>query len=236
MWRSVSGDQLRFSVRGLLLRNVCQCVDTPRSEQREMHPLLQEEAQRFLREAASDRLHALYVLALTVGARQVEMLGLEWKDIDLANGKMFIRRTLNEMNSKFVSGPPKTKRGVRKVRLPRVAIEALAEHRKRMLVEGHAGVDLVFCDQAGGPLRRQNVQRRSFKPLLSKAECPVIRFHDLRHTYATLALANGVPIRVVSDTMGHSRSSVTIDTYTQVLPSQERLATDKMDAVFGGLG
>jgi len=97
-------------------------------------------------------------------------------------------------------------------------------------------IDVVFCDPVGRPLRRRNDQRRSFKPLLTKAECPEIRFHDLRHTYATLALANGVPIRVVSDTMGHSRSSVTIDTYAHVLPSQERLAADKMDAVFGRIG
>ncbi|MEX2287745.1 MAG: site-specific integrase [Planctomycetaceae bacterium] len=222
--------------RGLLLRNVCQCVDTPKAEQREMHPLNQEEAQRFLKAAEGDRLHALYVLALTVGAREGELLGLEWKDVDLDMQVMFIRRTLNESLGKFLSGPPKTKRGTRKVRLPQVAIDALLEHRKRMLKEGHAGVDLVFCDQAGGPLRRQNVQRRSFIPLLAQADCPEIRFHDLRHTYATLALANGVPIRVISDTMGHSGSSVTIDTYAHVLPSQERLAADKMDAVFGRIG
>lgn len=85
-------------------------------------------------------------------------------------------------------------------------------------------------------MRRQNIQRRSFKKHLKTAECPDIRFHDLRHTYATLALANGVPIRVVSDTMGHSRSSVTIDTYAHVLPSQERLSADKMDAVFARIG
>ena len=111
-----------------------------------------------------------------------------------------------------------------------IAIDALLEHRNCMLKEGHAGVELVFCDQAGGPLRRQNVERRSFKPLLTKAECPKIRFQDLRHTYATLALANGVPIRVVSDTMRHSRSSVTIDTYAHLLPSQERLAADKVES------
>lgn len=222
--------------RGLVLRNVCQSVDTPKYEQREMHPLSQEEAQRFLKAAEGNRLQAFYVLAITVGARQGELLGLEWKDVDLGKGTMFIRRTLNESNGKFLSGPPKTKRGTRKIRLPKVAVDALVEHRKRMLKEGHAGIDLVFCDRIGGPLRRQNVQRRSFKPLLTQAECPEIRFHDLRHTYATLALANGVPIRVVSDTMGHSRSSVTIDTYAHVLPSQERLAADQMDAVFGRIG
>lgn len=85
----------------------------------------------------------------------------------------------------------------------------------------------------GGPLRRQNVQRRSFNPLLNKARCPDIRFHDLRHTYATLALANGVPIRVVADTLGHSRTSVTMDIYAHVLPAQERVSAEAMDGVFG---
>lgn len=219
--------------RGLVQRNVCDAVETPQAEQKEIHPLTHEEAQRFLKAAENDRHYALYVVALTTGARQGELLGLEWNDVDFQKRTMQIRRTLNECNGKFLSGPPKTKRGTRTIRLPVVAVDALLEHRKKRLVEGHAGVDLVFCDRGGGPLRRQNLQRRSFKPLLVAAQCPEVRFHDLRHTYATLALANGVPIRVVSDTMGHSRSSVTIDTYAHVLPAQERVAADKMDAMFG---
>jgi len=102
-----------------------------------------------------------------------------------------------------------------------------------MLAERQAGNPRVFCDRKGGPLRRQNLQRRSFKPLLKAAECPNIHFHDLRHTYASLSLADCVPIKVVSDTMGHSRSSVTMDIYAHMLPSQEQLAADQMDKMFG---
>ena len=221
--------------RGLIMRNVCLSVEAPKVEVKEMHPLTQEEAQRFLRAAESDRLYALYVLALTVGVRQGELFGLEWKDVDFDERTIFIRRTLNESSGQFVSGPPKTKRGTRRVRMPQVAVDALLEHRKRMLVEGHAS-GLVFCDHLGGPIRRQNMQRRSFKTLLKQADCPDVRFHDLRHTYATLALSHGVPIRVVSDTMGHSRSSITIDVYAHALPSHERLSADKMDAVFARIG
>ena len=154
-------------------------------------------------------------------------------DIDFKKSVLFVRRTLNDLNGKFPVGPPKTKRGNRRFRLPRVALNALQEHRKRMLAEGQAANPRVFCDRKGGPLRRQNLQRRSFKPLLKAAECPNIRFHDLRHTYATLSLAGGVPIKVVSDTMGHSRASVTMDIYAHVLPSQEQLAADQMDKMFG---
>lgn len=219
--------------RSLVLRNVCLVVETPKVEHREMHPLTQEQAQRFLKAAETDRHYALYVLALTIGARQGELLGLEWNDIDFEERTLHIRRTLTESNGALVTGPPKTKRGTRRVRIPQVAVDALLAHRKRMEDAGLSGNARVFCDLLGGPIRRQNLQRRSFKPLLARAGCPEVRFHDLRHSYATLALANGVQIRVVSDSLGHSRSSVTIDTYAHVLPSQERSAADRMDEVFG---
>lgn len=219
--------------RDMILRNVCVTVDMPKAEQREMQPLTQEEAKRFLDAAGNDRLHALYVLAVTVGMRQGELIGLQWDDIDFTENSLFVRRTLNEANGKFVSGPPKTKRGTRRIRLPQIAVHALQAHRVRMAEEGQRDAGLVFCDHSGGPLRRQNVQRRSFKPLLKAADCPEVRFHDLRHTYATLTLANGVPIRVVADTLGHSRTSVTMDIYAHVLPAQESVSAEAMDGVFG---
>jgi len=219
--------------RELILRNVCMTVDMPKAEQREMQPLNKSESQRFLKAAEHDRLQAFYVLAVTVGMRQGELIGLQWDDINLDERTLFVRRTLNDLNGQFIPGPPKTKRGTRQIRLPGIAVEALQQHRNRMLVEELRDGDLVFCDTVGGPLRRQNVQRRSFKPLLKKAKCPNVRFHDLRHTYATLALANAVPILVVADTLGHSRTSVTMDIYAHVLPAQERISAEAMDGVFG---
>ena len=192
----------------LVVRNVCVTVDRPRCTPREMQPLTQAEAKRFLKEAQEDRLHALYVLAVMIGMRQGELFGLEWNDIEFKERTLFVRRTLNELHGKFVSGPPKTKRGTRRIWLPQMTVDALCKHQARMVKEGHGSVERVFGDQKAGPLRRQNVQRRSFKPLLKAAKCPEVRFHDLRHTYATLALANGVPIRVVADTLGHSDAQV----------------------------
>jgi len=219
----------------LVVRNVCLTIDCPKAEQREMQPLTQEQAKRFLKAAQDDRLHAFYVLAVTVGMRQGELIGLEWNDVNFDDQTLFVRRTLNEANGVFVTGPPKTKRGTRRIRLPQLAVDALRDHRDRMEAEGRGDVKLVFCDRVGGPLRRQNVQRRSFKPLLDAADCSDIRFHDLRHTYATLALAAGVPIRVVADTLGHSRTSVTMDIYAHVLPAQESVSAEAMDAAFGNV-
>lgn len=101
-----------------------------------------------------------------------------------------------------------------------------------MLAEGHAASPWMFCDTQGGLLRRQNVMRRSFKPILKNAELPDIRFHDLRHTSATLLLAAGVPAKVVQERLGHAQISLTLDTYSHVLPSMQQEAAGKLDRLF----
>jgi integrase len=114
-----------------------------------------------------------------------------------------------------------------------VAVRALTEHKERMVAEGH-GADRVFCDTEGGALRKSNVRRRSFHPLVRKAGVPTIRFHDLRHTAATLLLAQGVHPKVVQERLGHAQIAMTLDTYSHVLPSMQRDAADKLDALFAG--
>ena len=94
--------------------------------------------------------------------------------------------------------------------------------------------DLVFCNTIGRPVEAQNLVRRSFKPLLERAGLPSIRFHDLRHTSATLLLGQNVHPKVVQERLGHSQVSVTMDTYSHVMPSMQRDAADKLDAMFGG--
>ena len=121
--------------------------------------------------------------------------------------------------------------GPRHVDLPQVAVRALVEHKDRMEAEGHKA-DWVFCDGEGGALRKSNVLRRSFKPLVKEAGVPAIRFHDLRHTAATLLLAQGVHPKIVQERLGHSQISMTLDTYSHVLPSMQRDAVDRLDALF----
>ena len=128
---------------------------------------------------------------------------------------------------------PKTSKGRRRVELPAFAVSALREHRKQMLAAGTPG-PWVFCDTQGHPLRKSNVVRRSFKPLLRKTGLPDIRFHDLRHTAATLLLTQGVHPKIVQERLGHAQISLTLDTYSHVLPSMQKEAAAKLDDLFAG--
>ena len=116
--------------------------------------------------------------------------------------------------------------------MPKFALDVLHDHRKQMLSEAFAGAS-VFCDTDGGYLRKSNFARRSFKPLLERAEVPAIRFHDLRHTCATLLLMAGENPKVVSERLGHASIEITLNTYSHVLPSMQKAAAGKLDKLFG---
>src|SRR5690606_17631674 len=116
-----------------------------------------------LEAAASDRLEALYVLAITSGLRQGELLALQWSDVDLEAQAVTVRHTLIEAEGKIILSEPKTAKSRRRVTIPQMAIEALHAHRRQSLAEGHAGSPWVFCDSDGGHLRKSNLIRRSFK-------------------------------------------------------------------------
>ena len=214
-----------------LPRNPCAAVKKPKVQAKVMKCLSKEEAQRLLDTARAARLYALYALAVTTGLRMGELLGLEWDDIDLEAATLSVRRNLVEIAGEFSVGEPKSAKGKRLVTLPEVAVKSLREHRRRMLAEGHIG-KMVFCDTDGGYIRQSNLTRRSFKPLLKKAELPDIRFHDLRHTAATLLLQQGVHPKIVQERLGHSQIAVTLDTYSHVLPSMQKEAASQLDALF----
>lgn len=220
------GQAVKWSLVG---RNVCEAVERPRVPHKEARTLDADQARRLLEAAKGDRLEALCVLALTTGMRQGELLGLQWEDVDFKQSTIYVRRTLLELNGKLTTGETKSGRN-RRVDLPDVAVQALWEHRKRMLAEGHPG-PWVFCDTKGGPIRKNNLIRRWFKPLLQRAGLPDIRFHDLRHTAATLLLSLGVHPKIVQERLGHSQISVTLDTYSHVLPSIQKEAAQKLDAI-----
>lgn len=219
-------------------RNPTDAVDAPRPQRKEITVLTAEQAQRFLGAAEVDRLHALYVLALMTGMRQGELLGLRWQDVDLAAGSLSVRRTLVRTSQGWSWAEPKTAKGRRTIALPDLAVEALRQHRVRQLEERlRAGglwddLDLVFPNHTGRPLERQNVVKRSFRPLLARAGLPAIRFHDLRHSAATLLLSLGEHPKVVQERLGHSTIGVTMDTYSHVLPDMQRKAASKLDALF----
>lgn len=215
----------------LIIRNVCQAVDKAKPAKKVFRALDPDEVVRFLDAAQSDRLYALYVLAIASGLRQGELLALQWENIDLKAKKLSVVHTLIELKDTLELGPPKSAKGRRLVVLPDFAVDALREHRKQMLMEGHPG-PWVFCNTEGNPLRKRNLVRRSYKPILRKAKLPDIRFHDLRHTAATLLLSQDTHAKIVQERLGHSQISLTLDTYSHVLPSMQESAAKKLDDLF----
>jgi integrase len=230
---------LKQAVRwGLLPRNVSEAVDPPRIHRKEMHPLSPVQARTFLEVAREDRLETLYVVALHCGLRQGELFGLRWSDVDLEEGTLQVNRTLTQTKDGPVFTVPKTLKSRRNVRLTNSAVEALKRHSERQAQEMvkmdtlYEDQGLVLASEVGTPLNRQNVTQRSFKPLLLRAGLPKIRFHDLRHTCATLLLGKGVHPKFVQELLGHSTIAITLDTYSHILPGMGDQTVNAMDDVF----
>ena len=230
---TVLGYVLKFAVKMRFLpHNVASDVRKPKHEAPQMKVLSPEEVIRFLDEAQMDALHALYVVALATGMRSGELFALQWADIDFANKSIHVTKTLEELDGKHRVKHPKTPHSRRRIDLPEFALDVLHEHRKTMVAAGF-GKSPVFCDSRGRYLRRANVARRSLQPLLTKADCQRIRFHDLRHTNATLLLVAGVNPKIVSERLGHKSIEITLNTYSHVLPTMQRDAAEKLHLLIG---
>ena len=224
----------------LVSRNVASLVKPPRVPRFEIKPWSSEQAQVFLQAARGNRFEALYTLAITTGMREGEMLGLHWDEVDLEYGHLQVRYSLEwQTGGQHRFHEPKTNRSRRRIRLPAVTIQALREHRARQAEErlrlgpSWNATNLVFPNVIGGPMRPSNLIRNSFQPILRASGLPVIRFHDLRHTAATILLVRGVHPKVVSEMLGHASIQITLDTYSHVLPEMQAQATAAMDAAFG---
>lgn len=222
---------------GLVSRNVASLVPRPRVDRFEIHPLTPAEARHFLEVAAEDRLGALYSVALTVGLRQGEALGLRWDDVDLDAGLVHVRFQLQRIDGQGLQlVAPKTKLSRRTLALPPTIAANLGSHRARQAEErlraGSRRIEtgLVFTTEIGTGLDGPNVTK-SFQRLLEKAGLPRRRFHDLRHSCASLLLAQNVAPRVVMEVLGHSQISLTMNTYSHVLPELKREAAQQMEAL-----
>ena len=167
--------------------------------------------------------------------RQAELLGLKWRDIDLEDAGLQVRATLQKVGGMFIFTAPKTQRSRRRVAMTATAVEALKRHRTRQARERLAlgpawqDNDLVFPDAVGGPMEGRYVLRHYFRPLLRRAGLPPIRFHDFRHTTATLMLTQGIHPKVVSEMLGHTTIGITMDIYSHVLPEMQREAAHTLD-------
>lgn len=231
---------LETAVRwSLVNRNVGDLVDPPRSRRFEITTLSPEQSRQLLDAARGDRLEALYVVALTTGLREGEILALRWRDVDLDDGKLQVRGSMQATPSGLKIAETKTSGSRRHVMLSKQPLEALRRHRVAQAAErlrvGAAWEDhdLVFSNQVGRPIAAGNLLRRSFEPLLKRAGLPHIRFHDLRHTSATLLLGEGVHPKVVAEMLGHTRISTTLDLYSHVTPTMQRQAAEAFDAILG---
>jgi integrase len=228
---------LKQAVRwSLVPRNVTEATTAPRFTKKEMQPLTPDHARTLLDAARGDRFEALYVLAITTGLRRGELLGLRWQDVDLKRGYLQVRQQLIRTKKGLSFTTPKGSKS-RSVKLTQRAVDALKSHRKRQLEDKLrlAGLwedaDLVFTTKKGTPFHPDSLTKRSFEPLMKRAGLPQIRFHDLRHTFATVLLAKGTHPKVVQEMLGHASISQTIDTYSHVLPDLQSEAAAAMEDV-----
>jgi integrase len=212
---------------GLVARNVCTLVELPRMAQHEMQPFNRAQVLTLLRAARSQPLEALLTLAVTTGMREGELLALRWRDVDLDLGTLHVRATLRRIpGGGFSFDPPKSKKSQRLLALPPATSAVLRRHRVRVseirLAAGPAwdDQDLVFPSAVGTPMDPVSMLRRQYWPFLERAGLPRIRFHDLRHTAATLLLGP-VPSKVTSEYLGHSNTGITENTYQHVLPGMQ---------------
>ncbi|WP_432047099.1 site-specific integrase [Streptomyces asiaticus] len=218
-----------------LPRNVAKNVELGMGTKREIEPLTVEEGRRLLAAARGNRLWAAYELAVRIGLRRGEVLGLRWKDVDLADGTVTIRQTLQRVGGELLIAAPKTQRSARRVALPTECVTALRARRAQQqgdrLAAGDKwkdnGSDLVFTTKHGTPIEPRNLNR-AFTLLCEKAGVRLVRFHDLRHTCASLLHEQGADARMIMEVLGHSSIRVTMDIYTFVRLDSQRSAFDRV--------
>ena len=225
---------------GLVVRNVADAASPPSNSAAKGPPAATwsaAELATFMGSVAGKRLEPLWRLYATTGLRRGEALGLTWRDVDLDAGTIAVAKARVSTEAGVVDSSPKSGRG-RAVALDAGTVAKLREHRKRQLEErlawgpAYADGDYVFCRKDGTPYAPDYVTR-AFRDAIKRAEVPRIRLHDLRHSWASLALAAGVNPKVVSERLGHATVSFTLDVYSHVLPGVQEDAAEKVAALVG---
>ncbi|MBB5871152.1 integrase [Allocatelliglobosispora scoriae] len=199
-------------------------------------PWSADEARSFLKVAREDRWYALYSVALALGLRRGEALGLRWVDVDLIDNVISIRRTLQRVNGQLTNGPVKTESSDRKVGVPAALARVLTLHkaeqaRERKIAKKWTDHGMVFTTKLGTPIEPRNLNRH-FDQLCERAGVPRIRFHDLRHSCATILYDQGVPIENIQDVLGHSSPTITKTIYVEATRKIQRDAVDRLDFLF----
>lgn len=222
---------------GYLSRNVCELVTKPRVPKHEIAPLTLEQARCFRQHIQGHRLEVLITTAVVTGMRRGELISLRWSDIDFQRNILQVLHTVDRFTGHgYVESEPKSAAGVRSIRLPGFLVDLLKQHQAQQLerknkVKTWEERDLVFPNTRGGYLH-PNRLGEAFRVLLEQAGLPAIRFHDLRHSAATILLSMGVNIKVIQEMLGHSDISITLRVYGHLLPSMQQEAVDKWDSAF----
>lgn len=221
----------------LLIRNPADSLrrKLPKASHIERRVLDEVEAAAFLK-ACESRPHGLiFEFALLSGMRPEEYLALQWRDLDFQRNSAKVKRALVRHKCSVRFEEPKTKGSRRIVSLPASLVRKLTTHKRLQaeqrlkLGKDWLALDLVFCNEKGGPLSIPNLTYRYFRPILIAAELPQMRLYDLRHSHATLLLVADEHVKVVSERLGHSTSRLTLDTYSHVLASLQQKTSDKLE-------
>ena len=197
----------------------------PKLEHQEMKTIPVEQLTSFLREAKESGVFEMYYIELATGLRRGELLGLKWEDLDLQQGTLRVQRQVSRINGEVVEAPLKTKNSYRTISLGADAVEILKAQRKKC-----GSSPYMFPSPTGGPISPDSVLQMLHR-VLKRVGLPKVRFHDLRHTFATVALQNGVDIKTVSGMLGHYSAGFTLDTYAHVTTAAQREAAKTMGSV-----
>ncbi len=214
---------------GLVSRNVTESVAPPKSTRPPIKTWDVPDVQRFLAAVEDDSYSPVWLIALYTGMRRGELLGLRWQDVDLAAGVVHVRQGVVSVKSQLQTSEPKTASGRRTIALDPLCVQALREHRqcqneRRLLVgPDWRDHDLVFANNVGSPIDPNNLYHR-FVKLVKATGVQRIPFHGLRHTHATLLMQHGVHPKVASERLGHANISLTLQTYSHVLPQMQQEA------------
>jgi integrase len=220
----------------LVIRNAASLVEPPRREKTQVRAFTPEEARRFLEAIRGHRLEAIFSLCLSVGLRQGEALGLRWEDLDFETRTLTIRYQLQRINGKLTLVEPKTEKSRRSISLPQIAVSALSAHqelqRQERELAGSRWIDtgMVFTTSTGTMLDKRCLLR-AFYGIVRASGLKPFRFHDLRHSAATLLLAQGMHPRAVMELLGHSDFATTMNIYSHVIPAVQKELADRMDAI-----
>lgn len=219
----------------MLAVNPADAVKPPRAVHKEIQALDEKGAAELLRSLEGTRFHLPALLAIGTGMRRGELLGLRWQDVDLKAGKLAVRQNLQQISKGLLYKSPKTGMGERSISLMTSTVTALRKEKKRQaalrLQKGSAyqGNDLVLSEDGGSQWTPNRFSAQWHKAVTGRGQ--MVRFHNLRHTHATLLLRQGIHPKVVSEWLGHSTINITLDAYSHVMPDMQDEAAEKLDGV-----